>query len=93
MRRPLLLALPLLLGGCGRAYTVTMGPQPSVDAHYVVVKTRWNGKMRVFDCMSRPEGEEWTPTCKQVKMQSHMGGALDEGWNKLRSRRKDRDDK
>jgi hypothetical protein len=88
MTRPsrLLLALGLLASGCTRAYTVTMGAQPSSSAHYVVVKTRWNGKMKVFDCQSQPDGSTWDPTCKQVRMQSQMGETLDETWSRIRKK-------
>ena len=87
MTRILTLALAALsLSGCMRAYTITMGPQPSADAHYVVVKTKWNGKMKVFDCMSQPDGNAWEPTCRQVKMQSTLGKTLDDTWSKLRNK-------
>ena len=85
---PVLIAV--LASGCMRAYTVSMGEQPSEDAHYVVVKTKWNGKMRLFDCLSRPDGSEWKPVCKQVKMQSTMGEALDDKWQKVRTNQGER---
>ena len=59
--------------GCLQNYTVSMGDQPSATAHYVIVKTNWRGKMRVFDCQSQPTQGDWDPICKQVKMQSAMG--------------------
>ncbi len=90
MRTLPLLALSLLFSGCMRAYTVDMGSQPSAAAHYVVVKTKWNGKMKVFDCMSRPDGTEWKPACKQVRMQSAMGETLDDTWTRIRKRRADK---
>lgn len=72
------------LTGCRRNYTVIMGEQPSATAHYVIVKTKWTGAMKVFDCQSQPTGDAWNPTCKQVKMQSHMGEVLDDTWSKVK---------
>jgi len=83
--RPVLLlaALAASSTACRQNYTVSMGEQPSATAHYVIVKTNWRGKMRVFDCMSQPTQEKWDPTCKQVKMQSAMGELLDDTWDRV----------
>jgi len=80
----------LAASGCSRAYTVNMGSQPSATAHYVVVKTKWTGSMRVFDCQSRPDGTTWEPTCRQVKMQSSMGQTLDDTLTRIRDRKGDK---
>lgn len=72
--------------GCSRAYTVNMGHQPISQSHYVVVKTKWNGKMKVFDCQSTPQGDTWEPTCRQVKMQSTLGHSLDDTWTRIRKK-------
>jgi hypothetical protein len=77
----------LAASGCSRAYTVNMGAQPSATAHYVVVKTKWTGSMRVFDCQSRPDGTTWEPTCRQVKMQSAMGQTFDDTLTRIRDRK------
>ena len=56
-----------LMSGCMRTYTINMGEQPPEDAHYVVVQTRKNGKMKVYDCLSYPD-DEWKPMCVRAKM-------------------------
>lgn len=89
-RLSLLMFAALFATGCTRAYSVTMGAQPSLDAHYVVVKTKWNGKMLVFDCLSQPEGKDWKPTCRKVRMETFMGKALDSALKGVR--RKDADE-
>lgn len=61
------------LSGCMRAYTVTMGPQPPETAHYVLVQTRGSGRMFVYDCLSKPDGEHWNPTCVRADMRSEAG--------------------
>jgi|GEM_PF-5085404 len=86
LRTLTLLAALSATTACQRNYTVIMGDQPSNTAHYVIVKTKLTGKMKVFDCQSQPTGEEWDPTCKQVKMQSAMGEVLDDTWSKVRNR-------
>jgi len=79
--------LSTVTSGClQRNYTVTMSNQPSATAHYVIVKTKITGKMKVFDCQSQPTDGEWSPTCKQVKFQSAMGELLDETWGKVRKK-------
>ena len=64
--------------GCSRAYTVNMSPLPASQSHYVVVQTKWNGKMKMYDCQSTPKGEEWEPTCRQVKLETTLGHVIDE---------------
>jgi hypothetical protein len=82
-----LAVLSIATSGClQRNYTVTMSDQPSETAHYVIVKTKLTGKMKVFDCQSQPVDGEWDPTCKQVKFQSAMGEVLDETWDKVRKK-------
>jgi hypothetical protein len=49
-----------------------MGDQPSSQAHYVVVKQTAAGQMVVYDCLSRPDGKEWEPTCKRVDLPGAM---------------------
>ncbi len=80
-----LLAVAVLtsLSACRQNYTVSMGDQPSATAHYVIVKTNWRGKMRVFDCQSQPKQTDWDPTCKQVKMQSSVGELIDDTWQRV----------
>jgi hypothetical protein len=82
----LLGAVTLSASGCMRNYTVTMSDQPSETAHYVIIKTKWTGKMKVFDCQSQPNEGEWDPACKQVKFQSQMGELLDDTWTKVRNK-------
>ena len=53
-------------------------------------KTKWNGKMLVFDCLSQPEGKDWKPTCRKVRMETFMGKALDSALKGVR--RKDADE-
>ena len=88
-RSSLLVAAAIFSAGCSRAYSVTMGPQPSASAHYVVVKTKWNGKMLVFDCMSQPEGNDWKPTCRKVRMETFMGKAMDSALQGVRKKDSD----
>ncbi len=71
--------------GCRQNYSVIMGAQPADTAHYVIVRTKWTGKMKVFDCQSMPDSTEWDPTCKQVKMQSALGEVVEDAW--LRTKR------
>ena len=80
--RPLAVALLVMLGasGCRQNYSVIMGAQPANTAHYVIVRTKWTGKMKVFDCQSMPDSTEWDPTCKQVKMQSALGEVVEDAW-------------
>lgn len=67
-----ILAASIPSAGCLRAYTVTMGDQPSAQAHYVVVKQTAAGQMVVYDCLSRPDGKVWEPTCKRVDLPGAM---------------------
>lgn len=85
MFRPRLLSLAAAfsLAGCARGHTVVMGEQPSATAHYVIVKTKFTGKTVVFDCQSSPDGAEWEPTCRKVKMQGPMGELLDDTFDKV----------
>jgi hypothetical protein len=60
----------LLLVSCTKLYTVHMGAQPPEDAHYILVRTNSTGNMLVYDCLSKPDGESWEPTCVKADMRS-----------------------
>ena len=63
--------------GCIHSYSVTMGDQPAEEAHYVVVQTRQNGRVIVYDCLSYPD-QEWEPTCVRSRMRRWARGRGDE---------------
>jgi hypothetical protein len=55
--------------GCIRTYVVNMDEQPGgITGHYVVTQTRMNGNMKVYDCLSKPDGERWNPTCVRADL-------------------------
>jgi len=65
------LALALLAGGCAKQYSVTMGFQPPAEAHYVVIQAKPSGAMKVYDCLSSPDGNNWDPTCVRADMREN----------------------
>lgn len=64
---PLLLLLAPL-SGCLKTYTVhkTGDYVEAENAHYVIVRTKKNGKMHVYDCIAFPDGQTYSPTCTRV---------------------------
>ena len=75
--RLLLLASLLLVTGCAKSYIVNIS-DPDKDAHYVLVQTGVQGSSKVYDCMARPDGKTWDPTCVKAKMLADPPGK-DEG--------------
>ena len=75
-----------LTTGCTRAYTVNMSTLPASESHYVVVQTKWNGKMKMYDCQSTPKGTEWEPTCRQVKVETTLDNVIDGTRNHLKKK-------
>lgn len=67
--RILLAVLPLSLAGCLKTYVVEMS-DPAADAHYVLVQSSASGNSKVYDCLARPNGKDWDPTCVRAKMVS-----------------------
>lgn len=65
--RPFLFGSLLLTAGCMKSYVVNMS-DPDMDAHYVLVQTGVQGASKVYDCLSRPDGRNWDPTCVKAKM-------------------------
>lgn len=65
----LVLLSPLLLAGCFKTYVVEMS-DPEQDAHYVVIQSAASGNSKVYDCLARPDGKNWDPTCVKAKMLS-----------------------
>lgn len=62
------------LSGCA-SYMVQMRVS-SDDAGPDYVIMRLNGSTeKVFDCYSRPNGQDWDPTCVKVKFQTQPGNA------------------
>ena len=60
--------LTLLLLACGEKIMVTsILAGTATDGHYIVI----NDDGKVFDCMSRPDGENWEPTCIAVEYHNH----------------------
>lgn len=59
----------LLSSGCAtRSYAVTMSAQPSQGTNYVILQeNRRSGRVKVYDCRSMPDGQNWEPTCVEVK--------------------------
>ena len=55
----------LLCTGCIKTYTVQMGAQPPEDAHYIIVQQGAGGMMKVYDCLSEPDGKNWTPHLRE----------------------------
>lgn len=75
MPRLLLPALVLLSACAPKSYLVTMGAQPPEDAHYVVVRSVMGGSMVVYDCLSKPDGQRWEPTCVKAEVRSSPPGS------------------
>ena len=68
-----LMSFPLLvLAGCMHSYVLSMS-DPNVDAHYVLVQSG-AGTQKVYDCLSRPDGQTWNPTCVKADMRSEAPG-------------------
>ena len=66
--------------GCSvKSYEVVMGAHEVTpeEAHYVIVQSRSTGaSMRIYDCLSFPDGRTWDPTCRRVELkQSNSGTA------------------
>lgn len=71
MSRPLWIATLAMLSACApKSYQVNMGAQPPEDAHYVVVRSVMGGSMVVYDCLSKPDGTTWEPTCVKADVRS-----------------------
>lgn len=64
----LTLALALLTGCAMRTYVVEMS-EPTDNAHYVIVESG-PGSQKVYDCLSRPDGKTWQPTCVKADMRN-----------------------
>lgn len=64
-------ALAVLSACAPKSYVVNMGVQPPEDAHYVVVRSVMGGTMVVYDCLSKPDGQTWEPTCVKAEVRSN----------------------
>lgn len=70
----LLLAASTSLSGCA-TYMVQMKLSDDANgADYVIMKTNGD-REKVFDCLSRPNGTDWDPTCVKVKFKTNVGDA------------------
>lgn len=58
--------------GCMKSYTVhkTGDYVDAENAHYVIVRTKPNGKMHVYDCIAFPDGQDYDPTCTRVEVEN-----------------------
>lgn len=55
---------------------VSMDDQPSGEAgHFVLIVTK-RDNMRVYDCLSRPDGSAWNPTCVRADLKGEAGGTV-----------------
>lgn len=77
MRRLLALTLTLAtLTACAKHYDVYMDAQEKGETgHYVVIESKMSGQggMKVYDCLSMPNGCEWNPTCVKADMKGEAG--------------------
>lgn len=71
MPRTSLLTLVLLTACAPKTSVVHMGVQPPEDAHYIVVRSVMGGTMVVYDCLSKPDGKTWEPTCVKAEVRSN----------------------
>lgn len=77
--RSLIVVLPalfFLFAGVGcvkQQLQVSIDDQPSGETgHYVLLVTK-RDNMRVYDCLSRPDGHSWNPTCVKADLRSEAG--------------------
>lgn len=71
MRNVLWCVMVLNLTGCIRTYVVNMDEQPGgVTGHYVLAQTRMTGNMKIYDCLSKPDGVTWNPTCVKAELRN-----------------------
>ena len=67
------------LTGCAKHYDVYMDTQQQGQTgHYVVIESKMSGQggMKVYDCLSMPNGSAWNPTCVKADMRGEAGGAI-----------------
>ena len=66
--------LALVLSGCAYKYNIVTGPDQEHVEHYLMVRTAGNGTVKIYDCLSRPDGSTWDPTCQRVEMKGNKAG-------------------
>lgn len=67
MFRGLLIGAWLCSSGCAYYVVQMKVSEDPGGPDYVILK---NGDQKVYDCLSRPDGERWDPTCVKVKLQA-----------------------
>ena len=67
MRAPLLaVSAAAVLGSSCSSYIVQIHAAETDRNHYVLLKIKPGGTDHVYDCYSKPDGQSWSPTCREV---------------------------
>lgn len=74
MRLSALFLLPLLATACVKQpVALYMDDQEGGETgHYVLIAAKMNGSLKVYDCMSRPDGSSWDPVCQKVPLRNEV---------------------